>query len=456
MQIHLLQPAPLQKRLWQFGMAMAIVVLTVVIAGSLLRDDPEPAWKSFGHDYLAFYTAGHFVASNQSEQLYNLEATRAFQQKLASRTGLTLGDSFAPFWNPPFVAAAFRPLAALPWSLSVAVWTAFNLLCLAGACLILMHMLPDCAGWQGRWLVPLFILVSMPFWQSITHAQNSSVSLLIASAATFLWRKKLALGAGVVAGLLLYKPQLALILLGVMALTLGGRVLLGSAFSLGVYGLLTLALTPGAGLAWVEQLPANLRAIQQDATYLWERHVTLAAFWRLLLQGREPGATAFLTGVLTLFSQLVVAYLLIRAIVRVRRPMIDDPWTGQSKSVRRDRVMSAAYFCTPLLAPFYFDYDLLLLAVPLTLLAAERLAIGTDATLRGNDRLLIGSLGLMMLWMPMNPGIGAWTRVNGTVILLALCGLLLLRRALPTVTTVRLVESPLATPAPPYRTRQAA
>ena len=43
-------------------------------------------------------------------------------------------------------------------------------------------------------------------------------------------------------------------------------------------------------------------------------------------------------------------------------------------AVSRDRGIAAAIVCTPLLTPFYFDYDLLLLSVPAVLFAAEVLA----------------------------------------------------------------------------------
>ena len=44
----------------------------------------------------------------------------------------------------------------------------------------------------------------------------------------------------------------------------------------------------------------------------------------------------------------------------------------------------------PLLMPFYFDYDLLLLAVPAVLLAGEILAMPPGATIDRIHRMLIG------------------------------------------------------------------
>jgi hypothetical protein len=80
--------------------------------------------------------------------------------------------------------------------------------------------------------------------------------------------------------------------------------------------------------------------------------------------------------------------------------------------------------------PFYFDYDLLLLAVPATLLAAELNGRTTGAAARPSDRWLVGAWAAMFLWLTINPGLAGMTRVNGTVILLSAVATLLTTRAL--------------------------
>ena len=46
---------------------------------------------------------------------------------------------------------------------------------------------------------------------------------------------------------------------------------------------------PGALENYLHQLPVNVHAMQIERTYLWERHVTLKSFWRMLIHGREAG-----------------------------------------------------------------------------------------------------------------------------------------------------------------------
>jgi len=103
------------------------------------------------------------------------------------------------------------------------------------------------------------------------------------------------------------------------------------------------------------------------------------------------------------------------AAVRSRRAA-DDPWTGQTSAAARDRLIAATIITTPLLMPFYFDYDLLLLAVPAVLLAGEliRTQIITNA-----DRWLIRTWIALGAWLIINPGLARITHVNVSTILLA-------------------------------------
>jgi hypothetical protein len=76
--------------------------------------------------------------------------------------------------------------------------------------------------------------------------------------------------------------------------------------------------------------------------------------------------------------------------------------------------------------PFYFDYDLLLLAVPGVLIASE--AIRTVERSRA-DKWLARTFGIMFIWTMLNPALTKMSHVNGTVILLSLLCLQLTTRA---------------------------
>ncbi len=59
---------------------------------------------------------------------------------------------------------------------------------------------------------------------------------------------------------------------------------------------------PGSIKEYIQLLPANVHWMQIENVYLWERHVTIKGFWRLLFQGREPGEPLVVTTVMTYLS----------------------------------------------------------------------------------------------------------------------------------------------------------
>ena len=94
-----------------------------------------------GHDFTAFYSAGHFAAIGQFDKLYDVQAIKDYEQETGRRAGLSLGDSYGPYWNPPFYAWVFAPLSALPYGQALFVWTLVNLACAGAACILLCRML---------------------------------------------------------------------------------------------------------------------------------------------------------------------------------------------------------------------------------------------------------------------------------------------------------------------------
>jgi len=83
----------------------------------------------------------------------------------------------------------------------------------------------------------------------------------------------------------------------------------------------------------------------------------------------------------------------------------------------------------PLLMPFYFDYDLLLLSIPAVLFAGELLSRPVGAKLERMQRMLIASWIGLYAWLLINPPIARASGVNVTVILLSTVAALSIVRA---------------------------
>jgi hypothetical protein len=390
-----------------------------------------------GHDFTAFYAAGHFVATGQADKLYDIEAVKHYEQETGRRYGLSLGDSYGPYWNPPFYALIFAPLARLPYPRALAIWTVINIACGIGASILLMRFLPRDATWRMRALIPAGILTSMPLLQCLSHGQNTLTSLLILTIAVTFWRSARPYLAGVATGLLLYKPQLGAIVAAALVINQGPRALLGLMTTGAVLLAITVIALPGTLGAFLHQLPANVRFMQVDHAYVWERHATLKAFFRLWFQGRGAGeATLLVTVLATGTSAALGGYLL---------------WTllrgGSATSSRRttpDAMIAATIATMPLLMPFYFDYDLLLLAVPITLFAGANLNSQFP-----NLRSLTAAFLALYLWSEINPGVAGSTRVNLNVPLLFVVATLLIswaKRQTAATNSGLLADEPITLP----------
>lgn len=412
--------APIRKRLWKLGFAVALLFATLGVGNAVIDRDKAVTGKMIGHDFLAFYTAGHFVRTEQFQKLYDLDAVKAFQTQTIAAAGLEVEKGYGPWWNPPFAALAFSPLAALPYGDALKIWMILSGTVMALSLAVLMKLLGS-RDWKVAALVPLFFIASMPWIQAVNHGQNTFITLGLLLAVVILWRSDMALGAGLVAGLLFYKPQHAAVIAMVLCLSMGRQAILG----LAVTGVTLLAINvtalPGTLADFLFRMPANLQAFQEAQPYYWERHATFKGFYRLMLQGKELGETSSTVRLLWAASLAPFAAGLILAAWREG----GRKWVGGFQSLvahenARDRLIAATIVSAPLLMPFCFDYDLLLLSIPAVLWAKELISRKPRQPLAGVDRIaLFGWIGLY-LWTFLNPPLAGPMRLSLTVPWLAI------------------------------------
>ena len=69
--------------------------------------------------------------------LYDLHAISGYQHDLAHRNGDDLGTAIGPWWNPPYYAWLFVPLAKYSYPTALRLWLGFDVLCAAIAVTIL-------------------------------------------------------------------------------------------------------------------------------------------------------------------------------------------------------------------------------------------------------------------------------------------------------------------------------
>ena len=165
------------------------------------------AWLALGwrtldqgrsHDFLSFYTGAYMTSHNGLADLYDPAAQFAAQRKLAPLT-----PELVPFIRPPFNALLLAPLGRLPFGVAFAGWI-----------LLQISVLIACLAWAWRRFgtpALLFACMSMPAALGIAHGQDAVLFLAVLIVSYRLIEKGSDFSGGVVLGMLLVKPHLALL-----------------------------------------------------------------------------------------------------------------------------------------------------------------------------------------------------------------------------------------------------
>jgi len=196
---------------WLTKVARAVAVaLAIAFAVALLTGSgAETTSGRLGGDYPAFYAAGRLITSDQRRQMYD-PAQQAITQQ-----GLFPGDTdqgLLYFAYPPHTALAYAPLSHLPYRVSYALHT----LLMLGATVAALYLVRPMIALVDRHfeIVVLGSIAFYPMYRAITGGQNTALTLLLLAGS---WRAVDAdrdAVAGVLLGLLLFKPQFAVPLIG--------------------------------------------------------------------------------------------------------------------------------------------------------------------------------------------------------------------------------------------------
>jgi alpha-1,2-mannosyltransferase len=413
---------------------VALLILTLFAADFVKQGRQPAAASGFGLDFIAFYRAGVLVHTGHADRLYDLQDTRDFDRSLAATQRLDLGSGYGAFLNPPFFAWIFAPLVTMGYWKALVAWLLINLSCFTGAAVLLCRIIPKqddpdpnaepFRDWRDWALVPALMAVSYPFMENIGHAQNTFISLLLMTWAVIAWRDGRALYAGIAAGLLFYKPQLAAVILAAMVITLGWRALAGAFISIGSLLLINVLTLRGTLTDYLHRLTPNVQYYLSTHSYLWRSHATFNGFWHVLLNQISPATAASYAAYLAILCSMPVAFGLLLCVWRNR------------KSTSRDRMIAAVIAATPLVMPYYLDYDLLLLAIPAVLLATEVAGSYPAQPLSRRDVWLLRLWAAFFLLLLVNPGLTGILHVNLSVPLLASIAGLLIVRAIPSASSL--------------------
>ncbi|MCW5774379.1 MAG: DUF2029 domain-containing protein, partial [Rhodospirillaceae bacterium] len=249
-------------------------------------------------------------------------------------------------WHyPPVFQLYVLPLALLPYLLACALWLGATL------ALYVFYFRKLAPGREALWLLLAFPAVFV----NLMHGQNGFITaVLIAGACLSLERRPIL--AGILIGALCYKPHFGILFPLVL---LAGRYwipLAAAAVTTAVIcGAATLVFGSANWIAFIENLPLT-RHILEVGYLPWYKMPTLFATASMLGAGTSIAYTL----------QFGVAAAVAAVTVHVW-------WRRRGTLELRSALLAVALL---MISPYAFDYDLVILALPLALLAMDGIRNG--------------------------------------------------------------------------------
>lgn len=170
----------------------------------------------FGGDFLSEWVGGHIVRAGDLTRLYDTKYAIQVQhdEKLL---GFSWGkNSYLRLFYPPYYYLLVSPLSRLSVSNAAVVWCLLMWGCLFLAVWALSRLDVVCRQLTGLWL--LLSMLSNPLSESLNSGQKGSLWLLILTACLVLLSRGRTFAAGVVFGLMAFKPPLCLVIGAVLLL----------------------------------------------------------------------------------------------------------------------------------------------------------------------------------------------------------------------------------------------
>jgi alpha-1,2-mannosyltransferase len=327
------------------------LIYLLVTANGLVDIQGRP----LGTDFSSFYAAGTHVLDGNPEAPYDLTRQYAREQAIFGASTPFYGWLYPPFFL--FIAAM---LALMPYAAALAAWQAMTLgLYLLAMRAILATSTRTASPAQSAWTSdPLWLLLVLAFpavLVNVCHGQNGLLTAaLIGGALAVLDRRPIV--AGILFGLLAYKPQFGLMIPVVLAASGRWRTFSSAAATV---ALLAAAATLVFGWS------------------VWHVFLESTRYTRLVvLEQGDPGwykmqsvfAWARMWG-----APISLAYALQGAMVVGLVATLIGLW----RSATPYSLKAAAFCLAAILAtPFTFDYDMMVLAPAIAFFAADGLTRG--------------------------------------------------------------------------------
>jgi hypothetical protein len=341
--------------------ATLLLLAAIFLASPNFRPASGPEARPFGGDVLQEWIGGYIVTSGDYASFYDVAYAQSLEHD-EQLVGFAWRQSeYFPIVYPPFYYWLVSPLSWLPFHAAALLWSGLMVL----AYLTAWRLFEKCTVQTGKdacpttWLLPLSLLF-MPLIENFTTCQKGSVLLLILTATYYLLVTKRPYWAGLVFGLIAFKPQFALPIAIAMLCKRQWRFVLGGVTTGGVLVGICLLMGLDVCRQYVD-FSTHASEYLQNAGYDLTKSHAWAGFFTLLF-GESPMIARLLT--------LVAGGMTLALVGLALRGPLD------TASQRFAWQFSALVIATVLLSPHLYTYDLTVLLLPLGLVALHTRSIG--------------------------------------------------------------------------------
>ncbi|MFZ2101954.1 MAG: glycosyltransferase 87 family protein [Oricola sp.] len=322
---------------------LVILAITVASTAYVLASNHGtlPNGSPFGADFVSFWVAARAALAGHPDIPYIAERFAAAQDAIFH------DGNFYAFYYPPHYLAYMAPFGALPFYAALGVWTGLSFI---AALAVVMSI-------AGRRLEVVLLALAFPAtFLTFAHGQNAFLSAALFGGALVLLPRRPAL-AGILFGLLTFKPQLGLLI--PLALLAGGhwRAIASAIVTTLILAALS-ALLFGTEVwsLFLTQGPDAMRALR-DNQIGWNKMISTYAAVRL--SGLADAPAMAIQGLVSLTA--------VGTVVLAWRKTSNVP-----HHMRAALLLTASLLATP----FGLNYDLFVLAPAIAFVAAHGMRHG--------------------------------------------------------------------------------
>jgi hypothetical protein len=345
-----------RQRIWLW--ALAVLVASLAGIGFLLATSSgfnDYQGRPLGTDFSDIYAGGTYVLDGTPALAFDPPLQHAREQAIFGAATPFYGWCYPPFLL--FVAAA---LALMPYTTALAVWQGATLLLYLGMLWGLLRSAEGRPQDGARPLArdPLWLLLAVAspaVFINVGHGHNGFLTATLIGMALVVLDSRPIL-AGVLFGLLSYKPQFGVMIPLVLIASARWRAFTSAAATVVVLTIVTtLAFGPDIWRAFLDSLPFTREVVLEQGGTGWYKLQTVFSWVRMwggsveLAYAIQGAVTVTLAGMLVWLWRSAAAYPLKAA---------------------------ALVIASILATPYSLDYDFVALAPAIAFLAADGLARG--------------------------------------------------------------------------------